>query len=166
MTVGILIVEKTGNIKTLGWKNFDETKIYTKAGFKTSNDFKLQTTYTQGKGTYRIDVYGKTVGRANTENKYEFPPPIDHVLFFGSCILISRDDNNNPKDLTIEQWDKIYDELYGGFEDIGDEDSEEEEDDPNIPKTKSGYAKDDFVVEDDDEDYLECSSELSEEEYI
>ena len=109
----------------------------------------------------------KTAGRANTENKYEFPPPIDNVLFFGSCVLISRDDNNNPKDLTIEQWDKIYDELYGGFEDIGDEDSEEEEeeDDPNIPKTKSGYAKDDFV-EDDDEDYLECSSELSEEEYI
>jgi hypothetical protein len=168
MTVSILIIDKKGEVKSLGWKNYDEEKIYTKAGFKNSENFELRTTYKCKieKEEYNIDVYGKTVGRANTENKYEFPPPIDNLLMFGSCVLISRDENRNAKDISVGEWDKIYDKLYGGFEDIGEEDSvEEEEEEEDIPKTKSGYAKDGFVVEDDD-DYLECSSELSEEEYI
>jgi hypothetical protein len=167
MTVSIVIIDKKGEVHSLGWKKFDEEKIYTKAGFKNSDNFKLQTTYKSKieHKDYNIDVYGKTVGRANTENKYEFPPPIDNLLMFGSCVLISRDENRNTKDLSVGEWDKIYDKLYGGFEDIGGEEEEEEEEEEDIPKTKSGYAKDGFVVEDDD-DYLECSSELSEEEYM
>ena len=119
---------------------------------------------------YNIEVYGKTEGRANQENKYEFPPPIDKTLFFGSCILISRDNDNNPINLKTDEWDKIYDVLYGGFKDIGSMDSEEEdEEDETLPRTKTGYFKDDFVIDDDefaDDDYLECSSELSEDEFI
>ena len=101
-SVGILIVEKNGNIKPLMWKKFIEDDIYKKAGFKNSQNFELQTTYKTSninnklKTQYIIDVYGKKEGRANQENKYEFPPPIDNVLFFGSCILISRDNDNNP----------------------------------------------------------------------
>ena len=105
---------------------------------------------TLNKVTYNIHVYGKLVGRANQENKYEFPPPIDNDLFFGSCILVNKIDNI-PKNLTSDEWNRIYDHLYGGFEDIDDEDSEESEDeDDNLPKTKSGYVKDDFIVDDDD----------------
>ena len=33
---------------------------------------------------YFIEVYAKTEGRTNSENKYDFPPPIDNALFFGS----------------------------------------------------------------------------------
>jgi hypothetical protein len=68
-------------------------------------------------------------------------------------------------------WDKIYEHLFGGFEDLND--TEDESDDENdeyneLEKTKSGYAKDNFVVDDEedmDDDY-ECESELDEEEYI
>jgi hypothetical protein len=176
-STGILIVEKNGNIKPLMWKKFVEEEIYKKAGFKRSEGFKLQTTYKTEKfknnklnNNYIIDVYGKTEGRANQENKYEFPPPIAEVLFFGSCILISRDSDNNAKTLKEDEWENIYDLLHGGFEDLGDGgDSEEEEEDNELPRTSTGYVKDDFVVDDGefgDDDYLECSSELSEDEFI
>ena len=176
-SVGIIIVEKNGNIKPLMWKNFVETEIYKKAGFKNSQNFNLQTTFKTAsfknnklKTQFVIDVYGKKEGRANQENKYEFPPPIDNDLFFGSCILVSRDSENNPITLKESDWEKIYEVLYGGFDDIGKEDEEDEEDDEeHLPRTTTGYVKDDFVIDDGefgDDDYLECSSELSEDEFI
>lgn len=152
-SVSIIIIEKGGNVKELKVKNYNEDDLYKKCGFKSSNDFKLHSVWeniTLNKVTYNIHVYGKLVGRANQENKYEFPPPIDNDLFFGSCILVNKIDNI-PKNLTSDEWNRIYDHLYGGFEDIDDEDSEESEDeDDNLPKTKSGYVKDDFIVDDDD----------------
>lgn len=166
-SVRILIVEKTGAIKELNWKKFDEEEIYKKANLKKKDNFKLHTTYntTVKNKKYKIDVYGKENGRANMENKYEFPPPIDNTLFFGCCVLINRDSENNPIDITSEEWEKVYEVLYGGFEDINSEDSEEEEEEEEVNLTKSGYAKDGFVVEDED-DYLDCSSELSDDDYI
>ena len=72
-------------------------------------------------------------------------------------------------DLTLQLWKKIYEKLYGGFEDLtstGNEDAdiiEEEEAEENdeyaeLEKTSAGYAKDGFVVDDadaDDEEYQE-----------
>lgn len=164
--LSILIIEKTGTVKETTIKSFDETELYKKAGFKTVEGFKCHTTWDieelDGK-SYSISVYGKTSGRANQENKYEFPPPIDNILFFGSCVIINKQ-AEIPTSITSKEWDKIYDHLYGGFEDLGEEDSEEEsEDDDDIPRTKSGYAKDGFVVDDNDDDDEEASEEISEE---
>ena len=175
MPVKILIVEKDGSVKEYDWKKFNDEDIYKKANLKKSDNFKLHTTYhaivkeSNGEKTkYDIDVYGKDSGRANMENKYEFPPPIDNTLFFGNCVLVSRDKEKNPIDLTSNKWEKIYEVLYGGFEDLNSVDthSSSTDEDEDIPLTKSGYAKDGFVVEDEDDDYLECSSELSDDEYI
>ena len=135
--------------------------MYKKAGFKNGQGFKLATTWKVddiNKKSYTIHVYGKTDGRANQENKYEFPPPIDETLFFGSCLIVHMK-GNKPAPITTAEWTCIYDKLYGGFESLGEEDSEEEEDEyDDIPKTKSGYAKDGFIVDDDelsDDDYEE-----------
>lgn len=56
-------------------------------------------------------------------------------------------------DLRAADWEKIYEFLFGGFEDIGTEDSEEEEEDEgdDVPKTKDGYVKDGFIVDDSDD---------------
>ena len=79
---------------------------------------------------------------------------MDNVLFFGNCLLISKN-KDTVLDLTPKIWDSIYETLFGGFDDIGENDSEDiesEEDDTDIPKTKTGYAKDGFIVDDGDDD--------------
>ena len=154
MSVTVLIVEKSGNIKEQNIK-FDENELYKKAGHSSQTGFKCYTEWNienLNDKSYNISVYGKTNGRANSENKYEFPPPIDNTLFFGNCVIVNKH-NNIPVSITGDEWDDIYEYLYGGFEDLGDEDSEEdEEDEEGIPLTKQGYAKDGFIVDDDDID--------------
>jgi len=154
MSVTVLIIEKSGNIKEQNIK-FDENELYKKAGHSSQTGFKCYAEWNienLNDKSYNISVYGKTNGRANSENKYEFPPPIDNTLFFGNCIIVNKH-NNVPVSITSDDWDDIYEYLYGGFEDVGDEDSEEdEEDEEGIPLTKQGYAKDGFIVDDDEEE--------------
>jgi len=65
-----------------------------------------------------------------------------------------------PVDITIENWNKIYEDLFGGFEDLTAsalEDEMEEDELENIPakyKTKAGYLKDGFVVDSESSDEL------------
>lgn len=105
-----------------------------------------------------VDIWAKTDGRAGQENKYELPPPIDEQLFFGNMALVARIDKENAIHLTIELWNKIYEALFGGFEDLTStaaEDEKEVDELDSVPaykKTSNGYLKDGFVVEDDSED--------------
>ena len=106
-------------------------------------------------------MYGKLDGKANMENKYDFPPPVDKKLYFGSCALVGmlREDSNNRShiNLSLELWNKIYEKLFGGFEDlavIGADDDDEEDELENVPKKmktkKGGYLKDGFVIDSSD----------------
>ena len=143
----ILIVEKSGNIKEATIKKWVETDLYKKAGLKTPEGFEKAHEWTVN-GT-RVSLYGKTTGKAGQENKYDFPPPVDTALFFGSCILTVESDSLNKV-----QWESIYEELFGGFEDLEDSDEETESDDEegdDLPRTKDGYVKDGFVVEEEEE---------------
>jgi len=158
MTVTVLVFEKNGTIKELTIKKFNELELYKKAGLKSSTGFNNRTIWNvdgiKGK-SYHLSLFGKIDGRANSENKYEFPPPVDNTLFFGNCILINKDEDDVPINMTKKEWLEVYDHLYGGFDDIGDDDDddeEEEEEDDELPRTKSGYVKDDFIVDDDEED--------------
>ena len=169
MTFTILVVEKSGNIKEQNIREFKESELYKKASLKNGDGFKLHHTWTgnvQNK-SFAVEIYGKTTGRAGQENKYDFPPPVDKTLFFGSCVLVGKTSNGEFSELTLNRWNAIYEHLFGGFEDLGSEDSEEEEEDDEeedvLPKTKDGYVKDDFVVDDDDEedeDYEEEEEEI------
>lgn len=167
MTVTVLIVEKNGAIQECELKSYNEAELYKKAGLKSASGFELQTEWgadIDGQA-FSVSVFGKTSGRAGQENKYEFPPPIDNVLLFGSCVLVNKV-NGKATNLSSDEWTKIYEHLYGGFEDLGDEDSELSEDDvdDDVPRTKEGYVKDDFVVDDDEEDDDYESEESDEEE--
>ena len=145
----ILIVEKSGVIKESNIKTWVESDLYKKAGFKTPENFAKAHEWTIDGTT--VALYGKTTGgKAGQENKYDFPPPVDTTLFFGSCILTVAEGS-----LKATQWDTIYETLFGGFEDIGSEDSEESEDEDDeldLPRTKEGYVKDGFIVDDELED--------------
>jgi len=182
----IVIVEKNGTLRNLSVKEFNINELYKKCGFKKSEDFVNQNNWTikyEGE-MYNISLYAKTEGRHNNENKYEFPPPVDTKLFFGSCALVASI-NNTYTNLNEDMWKKMYNKLYGGFETLSkraEEDELEEDELDKIPdkyKTKSGYLKDGFIVDTnsedlshDDEDeysdnYLEhLDPELTEDEYI
>jgi hypothetical protein len=160
--VKILIVEKTGNIKAVSFNGNTVEELAKKAGHKTATDFELAETWniTIDDVDYSVSLFGKVTGRANQENKYEFPPPIDTQLFFGSCVLVRNATKtsvaNQWIDLTEDEWSTMYDYLYGGFDDLYDTETEEDEEDDVIGgKTKEGYKKDSFVVEDEDEEVLD-----------
>ena len=169
----IVIVEKSGTLKSLSIKIYNESELYKKAGFKSNEGFKCFHNWNiviVGK-KYNISLYGKTIGKANQENKYDFPPPIDNLLFFNNCVLVNKNsDTGELFNLSISEWESIYDHLFGGFSELEDANSENDdlsEDDDDIDTTKlttTGYIKDDFVVEDDeDEDDPEDEDEDEEE---
>jgi hypothetical protein len=169
----IIIVERLGSLKMLSIKDFKQEELYKKCGFKKAEDFNKQTEWSvKISGTkYIIQLYAKTDGRANSENKYDFPPPVDTKLFYGSCALVGYIKNENGTkvltNLSVGIWNKIYEKLFGGFEDLvstAKEDEEEEDELANVPKekkTKQGYLKDGFVVDSSgtDEDVSEPDSE-------
>lgn len=181
--LNIIIVEKTGELKLLSIKDFKEEELFKKCGFKKAEDFQKQHQWEikiDG-GKYMVAVYAKTDGRANSENKYDFPPPIDTKLFFGNCAIITRKLSGNKDgdflytNLSIELWEKMYEKLFGGFEDLAAtaiEDENEIDELKNVPKekkTKSGYLKDGFVVDSsdtDDEEYDGLSDDEDDEDEV
>ena len=154
----IIIIKNNSDISEKKIKQFTEDEVYKICKYKTNKDF-LNIHNFQVKGnTYKL--YSKTSGRAGNENKYELPPPIDNQLYFGSICIIKMK-NDEVQDLSCKEWEEIYEELFGGFEDIGENDSDERSMDSSIYSdeeyTKEGYLKDNFVIEDDEleeEDYL------------
>ena len=160
----ILLVDKKGDYKSSNIKEFDENTLYKKCGFKKQDGFSKHTDWNvrlDGE-SYVLSLYGKDTGKANSENKYDFPPPGDNVLLFGTCAVVGRDKKtNNICDITEDLWESAYEKLFGGFEDLSataKEDDEEIDELANVPekyKTKNGYLKDGFVVDDDDDEEQE-----------
>ena len=168
----IVLIDKTGTITEKNVKDWDVSELYKKAGFKNPDKFVKQHTWSTIKTNdgvfHEIHLYGKTVGNHGKENKYDFPPPVDSALYFGTTILVHTSENGaNVLNLRKKDWLSIYNTLMGGFDDLNGSDEEDEEDEIVDPAelTKQGYKRDDFVV-DDDEQELEYESELSEEEYF
>jgi hypothetical protein len=170
-----VLIDKYGKVTEKNFKQYDEAKLYSKAGFKKDKDFELlhiwKSVEVDNRVFSQIKMFGKLRGNAGMENKYEFPPPMDTKLCFGAIVLVHKTDNDEPMDLRKEDWLKLYDHLYGGFEDTNQKDDEEEEEEEIEAEqlTKQGYKKDDFVVDDDEEEEdgeFEYESELSEDDYF
>lgn len=162
--LSVIIIEKNASIKSLTIKDYNEGELYKKCGFKIKDGFKKQHAWKiklNGQN-FIINLYGKVEGRANSENKYDFPPPADNVLFFGNCLLVGmvKIDNNQLGyiDLTKELWETMYNKLFGGFDNLANsiQDDENEYDElvdiPDSKKTKEGYLKDNFIVDDEDDE--------------
>jgi hypothetical protein len=169
----LILIEKTGKLKSIKMDGLDIPDLCKKCGFKSIDGFSHAHTWAVSFNEieYKLCLYGKTEGRANSENKYEFPPPMDNTLFFGSCVVINME-NDVASDMSVKEFEDIMEYLYGGFEDVDSEEETESEDDEDVsglPKTKDGYVKDDFIVDSDEEDDCDDDDEEdieSEEEEI
>jgi hypothetical protein len=154
----IILIEKNGTVKQNIAKDVSRDTLYKKCGFKKPDGFEKRTTWNVviNKEKVTVELWAKDDGKAGSENKYELPPPIDEPLFFGTYAVIRCDKDGNIINLPLELWNKVYDNLFGGFDDVEEDDDEESEDELETmskeKKTKSGYLKDDFVADDDDDD--------------
>ena len=177
MTKVCVVIDKKTNKKKVN-VNVCLKDYYKKCGFRNDKNFEFRNSWKvkdEGEDKY-VSVFAKNNGRANSENKFELPPPLDNELYFGSILIVLHKEKEeyeleDLEDLTIEKWEKFYEKLYGGFEDLGEEDSysSEEEVDPEM-LTKDGYSKEDGFVVDSDEEIIdddgEGQEEEEEEEYI
>ena len=175
MTTAV-VINKNGDIEEVTLKDDNKDNYYKLCKFRKPDGFEKQTTWNINakikgeKVKYQIELWARDNGKANTENKYDFPPPVDNDLFFGNCLLVNYDmENNTHKDISKPEWKAIYEKLFGGFEDLDDmanADENEEDELENIPahmKTKQGYLKDNFVVDDEEEEEVaDADSEESE----
>jgi hypothetical protein len=166
--LAMLIVQKNGEIKQTDLQ-VNEDELYKKCGYKKNVGFEKQHTWKcriNGKLT-DIALYAKKSGRAGSENKYEFPPPVDSILYFGSCALVAKAMDEYVT-LTKDLWKTVYETMFG-FENLKDTEEEDEDEYDELEnvdsslKTKDGYLKDNFVVSDCE--LLNYDSELSEESY-
>jgi hypothetical protein len=178
-SIPIVIVERNGDLRASHIDAYTPLNLSKKCKFKTSSGFKIRAEWAYS-GTLKTDerfiveLWARDEGNAGQENKYEFPPPVDTILFFGACALVAKDMSSHHRviPLTLEKWDKMYDFLFGGFDTLANCDDDENEDDeldsvPAHRKTKDGYLKDGFVVdsssENDDDDEEEDEEEEEEE---
>ena len=167
----ILIVEKSGSIKELPVKNVSRDVLYKKCNFRKKDGFEKRVTWKVKVKNEKVEVelWSRNDGKHGKENKYDFPPPIDKELYFGSCALV-RVKDNEIVDLDKALWLNTYEILFGGFDDL-DESEEESEDElvhvPQSMKTKSGYLKDGFVIDttsDEEKDHDEGDDDEGEDE--
>lgn len=166
----IIVIDKSGKCKES--KISTSTEIYKKCGFRKPDDFENHHTWTVkvGDQTLYITVWGKINGRAGMENKLDLPPPVDHTLFFGSIAISARTDKQSVEPdfgLKTAGWNKLYEALFGGFDDVDQDDDENEIDEldaiPDSMKTQDGYLKDGFVVGSDaDSEEQEGTSDINE----
>lgn len=166
----IVIIEKNGDVKNLNFKKYSEAELYKKASYRSSDGFDVLHTWTnvqtKSKLYENIILYGKKKGSAQKENKFDLPPPYDASLLFGNLIITYQNKDQEICDLKTREWHSIYETLMGGFEDLQESESESESEAEDIHPSmleKNGYLKDDFVVDDEEEEY---GSELSEEDYF
>lgn len=165
----IVIIGKLGNIKTQNIKDVSIKSLFKKCKFRNNNNFSYRYTW-KYKDNF-VSIYTKDQGRGGSENKYDLPPPLDKKLYFGDMAIIKHSNktpnNNELLNLTKEEWELLYAKLFGGFEELGTEDSySEEEIIPVEFKTKNGYSKESGFIVDDSEEVSVEESDTSEEECI
>jgi hypothetical protein len=110
-----------------------------------------------------VHLFGYKTGKAGTENKHELPPPHDKVLLFGEAVVVATRSGDLVSFGTAE-YTKFYNTAFGGFDDVGSEDSlsdmedaepdmdEEEEDAEDVESVASSESEELPIEEEEEEE--------------
>ncbi len=173
----IIVVDRNGELRPSEIKEHTPLELAKKCRYKTTAGFALRAEWAYSGSDpekFIVELWAREDGAAGQENKYEFPPPVDTILFFGACALVAKDmtPHHTIIPLTLEKWDKMYNFLFGGFDTLANCDDDYDDDDydelDSIPahrKTKDGYLKDGFVVDAEEEEDDDAEEDTDETEY-
>ena len=162
MSVTLVALPTTG-------ESFAETvrkRIATCRKFGTNYDLR----HVWRSGDHAVELWAKTSGRAGNENKSELPPPVAEALYYGPIYIVKADRRTTaPSSFTLGEWKAFYNEQFGGFDDLDEDESSSEDEldsvDPNL-LTEDGYLKDGFVVDSSDVDDGDGTDSASEPEAV
>ena len=168
--VKIVLISRFGETRTLSISSFNYDELYKKCKFRKSDDFEKRHTWKLiwNNENIFIQLFSKDNGRATSINKYELPPPLEKEIYYGCMALVATSDVEcqSVVNLTTDQWQILYEKLHGGFEDLEDEDTSEEEFIPPALRAQHGYSKEDnFIMNDDEDIEYDTPSQDSEDEY-
>ena len=147
----ILVINKNGVVSEYNIKNY--ANLYTACNYRNNNNFELLCGWNN-----EYELYGKRIGKAGSENTYEFPSPIDKELFFGTLCIVKKI-NNQFQPITLNEWKSFYDKQMGGFENIHSDEDSVDSVSSDEEYTEQGYLKDGFVVSDRELIYEEYEEE-------
>jgi hypothetical protein len=178
--ISVIIVEKSGSLKSLCVKNYDETQLYKRCGFKSDNNFQKRCEWRIVKDSkkYIITAYGKDVGRVGLENNYKFPAPINNISLFGNCVLVLCVDNKNNveggsvESMSIDFWENINPTLVTGSSKFGNicHETHKEKTTSDNDTASTTNEKSNNTLNDNEESNISYNesdmSELVEEEYL
>ncbi len=119
-------------------------------------------------GTYKwngqiLHLFGYKTGKAGTENKHELPTPHDKVLLFSDVVMIATKSNQMVSFGTAD-YQKFNDDANGGFEELGSQDSETDEEDENLEDEEEEVEEELEEESEDDEEESVAGSVVDEEE--
>ena len=172
----IIVVERNGDLRLSQINEYSPLELCKKCKSKSPTGFEVRAEWAYSEpdeDKFTVELWARENGKAGQENKYEFPPPVDTILFFGACALVAKDMTSGHSiiPLTLEKWEKMYNFLFGGFDTLANDepDSDDSDDSDDLihkgQKTKDGYLKDGFVIDDTNEefetDYEEDTSTLT-----
>ena len=103
--VEIVIVERAGALKQTKIKDFKYSDLYKKCKFRKSDGFDKRAVWEKKINGEKVivELWARNSGKANTENKYDFPPPVDNALYFGACALVGKDKNKEGEVIEIDR---------------------------------------------------------------
>jgi hypothetical protein len=96
-----LKIEKDGSIKEEQITAIDE--LYKKCNFRKAEGFNKICEFIDG--STKIELWGRTSGRINIKNTYDFPEKVNSSIY-GICGLVAFI-NNKLVDLTSSQWENV-----------------------------------------------------------
>jgi hypothetical protein len=171
--VSVIIVERNGDLRLSQMKEYSPMELCKKCKYKSPAGFEMRAEWAYSgpdEDKFTVELWAREDGKSGQENKYEFPPPVDTMLFFGGCALVAKDmtAQHCVIPLTLQKWEKMYNFLFGGFDTLPNCDDPESDESDELTdtcrKTKDGYLKDGFVIDNNEgfeTDYEEDVSTLT-----
>ena len=149
--INTIILNTNGNISNVSIKtnNLDinniDNKFIKNILFRTgTNELERHCDWELEDGII-VSIFAWDNGSIKNLNKHELPPPSDNILLYGD-ILVIKTKSGKFCNISFEEYNQFYEMAFGGFEDLGSEDSEYS-DDSDYDKTDSFIASDNEILE-------------------